>query len=266
MRQTPSLLIGAAAGLTIILSGAIPGHAAILLNFTNTHHVTGADQYADISPGQQIGGITGSHWNLINGDVSSIVDDNGNLLPGVSVDVGAASSGTTIDYGITPTFSNLGSVYNAGIFSGNVRSGMFTSSKEDRKVGVRVTGLPAGIYNVYVTAQNTNTDNINRYNIYAGTVDAASGNTDFSGLSFENLDFYNATTPKITDSWVKHVNYVMMEVTLGVGEDLVVVSDGLTSGEDRGFLNTVEIALVPEPATLSLLGLGSLTLLRRRRA
>src|SRR5690606_34246374 len=99
----------------------------------------------------------------------------------------------------------------------------------------------------YVTGLNTNTTSTNRYNILAGTVDSASGDTDFTGFATEHLNFFG-DTPKITTHWAEGVNYVAMSVTLGTDEDLVIVSDGLVSGQDRGFLNTVEI-VIPEPAS-----------------
>ncbi len=263
-------LLCAAVGLAVALGTATASEAAVLLNFTSTSHFTGDVPEAKISPGQQVGGISGSHWNKISSaDTASldIIDHTGAVLNGVSVDLGVAGSASTvIDYSVAPSsFSNLGTAWKTGVFSGNAQSGMFTSSRDDQKVGVRLSGLPAGTYTVYVTSLNTNSTSTNRYNIYAGAVDSASTNSDYSGFSFEFLDFFDPNTPKIIDAWVENINYVALTVTLGEDEDLVVVSDGLTSGEDRGFLNTVEVVLVPEPASLGLLGLGGLVLLRRRR-
>lgn len=254
----------ATVGVVLSLGLGATSEGALLLNLTDSHHLSGADAGAEISPGQQVGDISGSTWNQINsGFVSSIVDSSGDTLSGVTVDVGAALAGaTTIDYGVDPRFHDLGGSFSSGVFAGNAQSGIFNNvTNGNEKVGVRVSGLAAGTYTVYVTALNTNSTAINNYDIFAGAVDSASGNTDYTGFASARLDFY-ATDAKPTDQWVEHVNYVAMTVTIGDTQDLVIVSDGVHAGQDRGFLNTIEV-VVPEPASLALLGVGGLLASRR---
>lgn len=258
--------------LVAMLAITASARAGILLNLTSDHHFSDGAAEASESPGIQVGGIADDNWNQINsGSVGTIVDDAG-ASTSVTVDVGT-TTGTSLDYGTAPNFNDLGLVFDGGIYAGNARSAIFSGGGDsDSKSGIRVAGLDAGIYTIYVTAKNTNNNGekngADAYDIFYGTVANGSGNTDFSG--FDSASMTNASTgwdgSQAADptSWIAGDNYVAFDVDVAAGQDLVIVSDGTTTGEDRGFLNTVEI--VPEPATMTLLAIGGLgALIRRRR-
>jgi hypothetical protein len=67
-----------------------------------------------------------------------------------------------------------------------------------------------------------------------------------------------------TGAWIEDGNYLKFAVTLGAGDVLHVATLG-GGGEVRGFLNSVQIVAVPEPAISVMLGLSGVLFCFRRR-
>ncbi len=248
------------------------GHASadFLLTF-------GDNEGGTNSPGQVVGGLTGS-WELIGAD-------NTVTGSGLTVDVGGETgSGTgVIDLaGGTLNFNTLGSRINTDLYAGSPQSAVFNNpGSKDGAVGVKITGLTPGLYDVYVTARNTNVDpttaDWDEYDVYAGAILAGATTFAFTpDQHMTNTEQSRFDADPLSNAWTAGDTYVAFQVQIAAGEALAIATDGTIRKSDfpagqkpdndqlRGFLNTVEISLVPEPASLALIGLGGLVMLRRR--
>ncbi len=212
--------------------------------------------------------FTGTTWNKSTAnDLGTVKYADGTTATGVAFNFGRESGATTnlIDLSNNPSSNQAGGgAYTTGIYAGDsVAKDFVFQSANDFATGFQITGLAAGVYNVYVVARNTAataTPVAYPTNVFVGAGTAA-GNFDFSTLSSAAL-----TNTASTTTWVAGDTYVQIQVALGVGEVLNVAVQGAGSGANgRGFINAAQIALVPEPATLSLLGLGVALCMGRRR-
>ncbi len=126
--------------------------------------------------------------------------------------------------------------------------------------------LPAGTYTVYVSAVNYNGGGLYMggngiglpVDVYIGT--APANNADITlpnmpQLTMETLEHTNYAT------WQAGDNFAVGQVTSD-GIDRIIVGTHVLGGQ--GLISSVEF-VIPEPATMALLGLGSLVMLRRRK-
>ena len=197
------------------------------------------------SPGHALGGMPGVNWNLVVGDTAGGIVNSRGEQTGVSVDLGkSAPNSQSIDWNVSGfgTISS-GTQMNMGLYAGNASSAMFVSDGKDSRVdlGVRIGGLSEGIYDAFVTAKNTNALLFEQFNIYAFAVDANTGSTA-----------YDDATPillahGIDVAWRHRESVVSETIAIGANQDLVIVVEGLTAGEMRGFINTLEIVKLAGP-------------------
>lgn len=257
-----------------------------------------ASPYLTLSPGHDAGTLSLSEttWNNFSstGASSSLSYSDGTSASGVSLIFGTESvtGSGTIDLGTVTGINttslygtggavagqqslvgNSGSIYGSGNNSGNsaaARAGWFGggTSAVGNAVGMRVDGLVAGDYRIYVMARNTNSNATTAapMNLYA-TTGASAASFTFSSLTADVLanTTYPNSNPTAYNTFVDGTNYVAIDLTLLTGQSLFLASDGGSAAETRGFLNMVQIVSVPEPAAALLGALGTLTLLRRRR-
>lgn len=209
-------------------------YASVLLNF-------GATVSDDTnSPAHAIGKTDGTRWNLITADKASGIVTAGGSVTAIGVNVGKTQPGQQVIEWSRHGFTNssLGADYNTGVYAGNARSAMFVNdgAGSHAALGVRISGLNAGIYGLYTTAINTNTVSPDSYNIYAFQADASSGDTDFSGMPSVLM-----ANTRQSASWLFNENFAVPVVSVQKDKDLVVVVEGRSDAGYRAFLNTLEL-------------------------
>lgn len=277
------LLAGVAA-----LSLTLPlGAQVLMLDFggNNPSNLVGSNNTS--SPYHTATGSTGDFtWNSsgTSGSMSSLVWSDGTAATGVATTGYKFSANQTVTNGTGWQTGYNGSAtgaVNTGIYAqGNAAyDGGMTSSgfaADDRAVGLQITGLAVGTYDVYISGRYTNYAGSTDYTqtFYAG-VGASSGNFNFitGGYASDSTTFSADNTSK-TSSWVYSVgdaatsNYVKHTVSItSLGQTLNIAAQG--SGTFNGLLNTVQIVSIPETSSFALIGgvAGLLAVaLRRRRA
>ncbi len=222
------------------------------------------------------GSTADSAWNQVTdaNPTSSLVWSDGTATSGISIDVGgnSTSGSTLIDLEKTGiTFNNaLGGMTTSDIYAGTSvgKDGIYLATSGARAVGVQISGLSAGTYDIYITARNTSLSSAHVQNLYVGTASAGDFNyTDYAATS-QQISYLDSTDA--TGEWVPAGNpgdnYAKFSISITSGEVLNLASIGGT-GEARGFLNSVQIvSTIPEPSTYAILaGAGSLLVAATRR-
>src|SRR5690242_11473624 len=138
--------------------------ASLLLDFGAT---TVASTEATLDMGHFAGAVPGGEisWNkIVNADsASGLVYSDGSAATGVSVIVGRSGAGVndTINYNLkTISSSALGGQESWGIYTNTspTKDGIFstgTATVNTNALGIRVDGMPAGTYTLYISGRNT---------------------------------------------------------------------------------------------------------------
>lgn len=250
--------------------------AQLMFNFgTTTPSGAGLTQ----SPGHATNAIASdlTRWNTIgSSSVSSLFYADGTAATGITINTGveAVANSNIINFSLDPA-SGTGnaSAFTAGIYSPTnspSRGFIFSGSgatNDNKAVGVQISGLAAGTYEIYIAGRNTSSTSTYPTNFYAG-VSSAGDTFNFSGLTAANV-----TNPFVASgtaySWTLGETYQKITLTLEAGQVINLASDGLGTGATgRGFLNLVQIvAVIPEPSSVALgiaFALVGIILLRRR--
>lgn len=272
----------------------------LLLNFhsTNGSDAGGvAEPYLSTDPAHSVGGLSPSQttWNNFNtaNSSSSLLNADGSAATGVSITFGGESfiDSGIIDYLSTAavrTDVNLGTGGGAPgqknlLGAGSVYGDNTSSTAAGRlgwlgtgngaagsAVGLRIDGLTAGEYTIYVMARNTNSNVASApMGIYAATgttADTFDFNLLTPGVQL-NTGYASASYAGEYNTFTADENYYAITLSIGAGESLFLATAGTGTAETRGFLNMVEIVPVPEGSTVCLLvvGLGLVVFTIRRR-
>ena len=213
---------------------------------------------------------TETSWNILGtADSSSLLWGDGTAATGVAIDLGRSNNNSLINFADQPGSSNaLGVQTNSGVFSGNSvgKDGIFHGSGgQNNVIGLKVTGLALGTYDVFVVGINTNIEQANE-TIRMDMGALATGNVgtlDIAALSTVTVG------NTVAASWQEGGNYGRFNVTLTADNPVLTLFTVATdSTEGRGFLNAVQVTPIPEPrvyaALFGLFALGFVAWRRRR--
>ena len=283
--QVRKLALILAAG--VVVGGASPAHAAILLNGSTDSgtgtYPTAITPYAVPTDAIWNRGGTAQFANVVNSDGTAagvtVVND---YVAGVS-----ATNNSTLDFVNAPsTTANGGSTTSAdgnrfGVAPGKdffFSGGSGGSSGTVGLAGMRVSGLAPGTYDIYIAAAYTGSTSANRVGgtnpsqqavwIFTGSANAIDYDPTANTLGGVARTDLLENTSKST--WTNGDNYALATVTITPqSPSLFIASSGAntaisgTNGDVRAFINFVQI--VPEPSSFGLLLGGVMLVLRARR-
>ncbi|MGE9267583.1 MAG: hypothetical protein ACQKBY_05765 [Verrucomicrobiales bacterium] len=284
-----------ALGSLLLTSIGTLSATSLLLNFHTTHVDDPgpvAAPYLDLTPGHDLGAIPGGKttWNnfVATTPGSSLSYGDGSAATGVLVTFGSESTAGSgiIDYtspninnsalrgtgggiaGMESLVSNPGSIYGDGNNTTNsapARTG-WLGGAGNTAIGMRIDGLAAGSYDIYVMGRNTNSNASESPMAFFASTGISSSVFDFSLESASSMSNTGVASPDPTayNDFVAGDNYTVLSVDIAAGESLFLASDG-TGSETRGFFNLVQLVAVPEPSTAFLALCSFTALLRRRR-
>lgn len=230
---------------------------ALLLDFGPT---TVAYAEAMLDMGHFAGAVPNTQisWNqIVNADNNSLSFADGSAAAGVSIVVGRSPTGVTnvIDYTNKLISSSvLGGAENWGIYTNTspIKDGIFatgTSAIATNALGIRVDGLSAGTYTLYISGRNTSTGFSSAQRFFAtngaiaNTFAFETNTTPFATEANSGTTSGNPTqADAVTSSFAYGDNCTHLVVTLNSGDSLFLAAVGVdTSSGFRGFLNAVEI-------------------------
>lgn len=175
--------------------------------------------YGPVGPGHATGLFSGNEWNALGGNFSgAIVDEFGNPLPGPVTVQFAANDGTQslTSYWDTGTVSGWAS---ASVLTGvnateMMRDALYVSSGPREVMGIRVGGLPTGLYEVLMMPKYSGSISAQRVAIGANLDDLSGGfvspagafNTWVEGTETQAGNYYrDFVVIHGTDDWVTMV-------------------------------------------------------------
>jgi len=139
---------------------------------------------------------------------------------------------------------------------------LYSNQNAEQLLGFRVTGLPAGEYTMLVLGATPTAENRPhpvRAGLFANA--AATDNLYWDDPAMSAVGVLGTGGHKNAMEWVEGQNYMTIHFTTAGTDECMVV---MVSGFNAAMSGIQIIQVVPEPATMSLLALGGLAILRRR--
>lgn len=199
-------------------------------------------------------------WNQIQAaDVTSgLVYSDGSPASGVSVVVGRSDAGVSniVNFNNKVIKSSaLGGAEKNGIYTNTspTKDGIFAngdSNYNTNVVGVRIDGLAAGTYTLYISGRNTSTGSTSTERFFATNASATSSFLFSSDATPNAIELNKAAPPgsqpdasKATmDTFAYGDNCAALAVTLSANQSIYLAATGVAADTGfRGFLNAVEI-------------------------
>lgn len=254
----------------LISLGSASLSATVLMFDFGTAVATGAD-LTNSPLHSAAGSFTDTSWNTINststGAKTGFVYSDGTAATGVSLYVGRSSNNpwTTLTFAGGPT--NITSTSNPasldGVFTNSTSIGRdghyaaYASGTGDpaltRIMGVSVAGLGAGTYELYLVGLNPGIAMSTAAGMGFWAVELA-GTANYDATALVTGSPQATSTNSVSASWVEGSNYAKLTFTKTSADSfLTFLAVGQTAAETRGFINSIQIVAVPEPASASLL-------------
>lgn len=245
-------------------AGATP--PALLLDL-GPHALTSAD--AMNSPlHAAVPSFGGASWNTVSaasGRKTGLVYANDDAADGVSVYVGRSSNNAWTSLTFAGAPASIGSGTNpaglAGVFAASRsigRDGLYATTASasgdpapTRLVGVAVGGLAAGLYDVYVVGTNplvAQAPGGARMGFWVTELSDVTATAVLDATSLTADAPHAVSENAASHVWVEGGNFAKLTVVVSSPESyLTLIAQGLSSAEQRGFLNSVQIVPVSNP-------------------
>jgi len=239
---------------TFALAGAVAlavsGMASAATPFIGVNFVGGSAGGAPTSldPADSAGVVPQANYNNVTGST------------GTSVALINAQGAAT---GVTLTFAGAGT-WGTGVGSGTPNQKLMNGYVDGTDNGTNTytfNNVPGGVYNVIVYTLPDGLDSRDQSVVLNGNAAGAVFVSSEAGADFNANGFVRATATSQNGAGSVG-NYVEFDNVSPVAGSFSIVGTSLTF---RNFSNGIQLVAAPEPGTLTLLGLGAVGLLGRRR-
>jgi len=233
-RITPFL----AAITSLLLAGGAANAAVISVNFGNSDTDTG-----------NRGVVSAGNWTLLK------FDDLSNNTATLTDLVDGSGAATTADLGWTSGNARPGLTLTDGTLDENMIVTGITLKNESTPVTLNLSQIPYAQYDIYVYVTDTNSTETQPVSVSDGTTTFHLTTPTDNLTFFQDNGFVQSTSIVATAT---NANYVRFSGLTGTSQSIALLGDEIGPAG-------IQIVEVPEPASLALVGLGSLLILGGRR-